>query len=423
MHGMLSPPYPTRVARSANGSRAPLAGLRIAVLHGADPEDPRSYSGSPSHLIGALRNLEVDVRPVSAAPSTAVGRALAATTVTRWIATRAGVRGRPYQRMALAPLGIETCRAQTWLARARAAAEGRLDGAVIVAGSELGPLRGVPYVTYDDMTVRQAARFPQWLIARLPPGDLRARALLQQRQFRGARAVCTNTWWARDSVLADYALPASKVRVVGFGGRHRRSAEPACTMSLTPPAPRFLFVSRDWARKGGAVLLRAFAGVHAQCPAATLDVVGHHPPIQQPGVRTHGLLALDDVAGQRRLDAIFAQATCFVMPSEVEPSGLSLVEAGSCGLPSIVASVGGAGEVIGGGGITIAPGDAEGLATAMLRLSDLELARKLGEQARRHVQQLTWELTARRILTALGWGAPIAELPRIEPTAAGVVGR
>ena len=82
MHGTLSPPYPTRVARPANGSRTSLAGLRIALLHGADPEDPRSYSGCPSHLIGALRELEVDVRPVSAAPSRAVGRALAATTAT-----------------------------------------------------------------------------------------------------------------------------------------------------------------------------------------------------------------------------------------------------------------------------------------------------------------------------------------------------
>ena len=407
----VSPARAEGFADTGIDDRAEVAGLRIAVVHGADPEDPCSYSGSPSHLIAALRALEVEVHPVSAAPSAPIGRMLAAATVTRWSATRAGVRGRPYQRMMLAPLGIETARARGWLARRETAIQPQLDGAVIVAASELGPLIGLPYVTYDDMTLRQAARFPQWLVSRLPAGDLRARALLQERQFDGARAVCTNTWWARDSVVSDYGVASSKVRVVGFGGRRRQPSAAGFDPSPHASAPRFLYASRDWARKGGDVLLRAFAGVHAEWPNATLDVVGHHPPIRQPGVRAHGLLPLDDRAAQRRLDSIFAQATCFVMPSAVEPSGLSLVEAGNCALPSIVASVGGAHEVVGNGGIAVQPADVGALAAAMVRLCDLDLAARLGELARHHMQQLTWELTARRILSALGWGAPLTELP------------
>ena len=396
----------------------PLAGLRIAVVHGADPEDPRSYSGSPSHLIAALRGLGVSVHPVSAALPPAVGRGFAAASVARWVLTGSGVRGRPYQRMMLAPLAVESCRAQGWVARRHLAAVGPLDGAVLVAGSELGPLAGLPYVTYDDMTVRQAARYPEWLISRLPAADLHARAVLQQRQFDQARAVCTNTWWARDSVVADYAIPASRVRIVGFGGRVRRIAGSGATTVRSTSAPRFLYVSRDWARKGGEVLLRAFANVRATQPSATLDLVGHHPPVDHPGVQPHGRLPLDDPAAQRRLDALFARTTCFVMPSAVEPSGLALVEAGNSGLPSIVGATGGATEVIGGGGIAVPPGDHLALAAAMIRLCDLDLAARLGELARRHVRQLTWELTARRILAALGWGAPMADLPRVTPIAA-----
>jgi glycosyltransferase involved in cell wall biosynthesis len=410
-------------AQAGIGEQNPFGGLRIAVMHGADPEDPRSYSGSSSHLIAALRGVGVDVHPVSAALPTVLGRGLATATVARWIVTRSGVRGRPHQRMMLAPLAVESSRAQSRLGRRNAAARGPLDGAVIVAGSELGPFIGLPYVTYDDMTVRQAARFPEWLISRLPPGDLRARILLQERQFEGARAVCTNTWWARDSVVGDYGIAPDKVRVVGFGGRWRRCLGAVADGNPSASAPRFLYVSRDWARKGGEVLLHAFARVHAERPSAVLDVVGHHPPIRQPGVRAHGLLSLDDPTAQRHLDELFARATCFVMPSAVEPSGLSLVEAGSCGLPSIVASVGGAGEVIGGGGVIVEPADVRGLAAAMVRLCDLGLAARLGTLARRHVQQLTWELTARRILSALGWGRPIGELPRVTPNEAGVGSR
>jgi glycosyltransferase involved in cell wall biosynthesis len=413
MPEMLSPPHTEIPEHGATREQNPYAGLRIAVVHGADPADPGSYSGSASHLLAALRGLEVDVRPVSAALPAAVAGGVAAGTVARWIATQAGVRGRPHQRMSLAPLARESARAQSWLGRRRLAAQGSLDGAVVVAASELGPLVGVRYVTYDDMTVRQAARFPHWLMGRLPPADLRARAVLQECQFRHARAVCTNTWWARDSVVADYAITASKVRVVGFGGRPRRIPGGGSLTARSASAPRFLYVSRDWARKGGEVLLRAFARVQAAQPSARLDVVGHHPPIDQAGVQTHGRLALDDSAAQRRLDALFTRATCLVMPSAIEPSGLALVEAGSCGLPSIVGSIGGATEVIGGGGIAVEPGDHVALAGAMIRLCDLELAARLGELARRQVRQLTWELTARRILAALGCGAQMGDLPRV----------
>lgn len=415
--------HPRRDLGPELSQRAPLTGVRIAVVHGADPADPRSYSGTPSHLIGALRALGATVHPVSAALPTAAGQGLATASVARWLLTRSGVRGRPFQRMMLAPLTVESARAQSWLARRNTAMVAPLDGAVIVAGSELGPLTRLPYVTYDDMTVRQAARYPEWLISRLPRRDLRWRALLQERQFHAARAVCTNTWWAAASVVDDYGVAPAKVRVVGFGGRHRRRPDGASVAPVDASTPRFLYVSRDWARKGGEVLLRAFARVHAERPSATLDVVGHHPPIRQAGVRAHGLLALDDPLAQRRLDGLFAAATCFVMPSAVEPSGLALVEAGSAGLPSIFASVGGAGEAVGSGGVAVEPGDVGALAAAMVHLCDLEVASRLGELARQHVRELTWEVTARRIAAALGLSPPVPELPRPASRAAGSVMR
>ncbi len=409
---MLAPSLQARPGLDDGADCFELRDLHIAVVHGADPEDPRSYSGSPSHLLAALRELGVEVYPVSAAPPAPLAHALSDATIARWMATGVAVPRSLRERRLLAPLAMETCQALGWTARRRLAVRHPLDAAVVVAGSEIGPLSGIPYVAYEDMTVRQAARFPEWLITSLPARDLAARAALQQRQLHAARAVCTNTWWARDSVVEDYGIAPSKVHVVGFGGRSRSpGAQPDRTSR--PPGPRFLHASRDWARKNGEVLLRAFALVHAEHPNATLDFVGNHPQLEQPGVRAHGLLSLEDPEQQRRLDALFSHATCFVMPSAVEPSGLSLVEAANCRLPSIVTSVGGAVEVIGGGGIAVKPGDVELLAEAMTRLCDLDLAERLGELAHRHVRQLSWELAARRILAALGWGPPMAELPRM----------
>ncbi len=387
--------------------------LRIAVVQHHDPEDPAASSGRASLLIAALRNLGVAVYPVSGAPPPAVATALAGVTVARWMLTGARVTGPPYQRRELAELATESSVVLGRLAKSRLARQQPVDAAIVVAASQLGPLRGVPYATYDDMTVQQAVRHPAWVVSRLPKRDLDARRQLQERQFQAARVVCTNTWWARDSVVEDYGVDPAKVHVVGFGGRQRDGADGSGHARTA--APRFLYTGLDWARKNGEVILQAFGVVRREHPEAMLDIVGHPERIDHPGVRWHGFLGLADSRQQHRLKELFSAATCFLMPSEVEPAGKAVLEAASCGVPSIVTSVGGATEAVGEGGLTVEPGDPAALAQAMLRMCDLEFAARLGELARRHVKQFTWELTARRILSALGLGPAMDELPRVMP--------
>ena len=99
--------------------------------------------------------------------------------------------------------------------------------------------------------------------------------------------------------------------------------------------------------------------------------------------------------------ACFEAATCFVMPSRMEPAGLVYLEAGAAGIASIGTTVGGAPELIGDGGRTVDPGDQQALERAMLELSDPAVAQRLGEAARRHSEYFTWRGTAERLLAAL----------------------
>ncbi len=324
-------------------------------------------------------------------------RTLALATTTRWALGKGRLPAPPRRTLSLASLGLESSRAHRLVARRRLRARGgSIDAALLVAASELGPLTDVPYVTYDDITVRQAARYPAWAFSDLPRRDLDGRASIQDSQFRHAQAVCTTTEWAARSVIGDYGVAPAKVRVAGVGGRQRqRPANRAWS------EPRFLFVGRDWARKNGELLLRAFDEVRSSCPTATLDLVGGHPPILQEGVRAHGLLMLENEEHQRRLDDLYARATCFVMPSTVEPSGLAVVEAATCALPSIVTSAGGAAEVMSVGGLIVEPGSVDALSSAMLALCDGDVAQRLGELAHQNSARWTWALTAERILTAL----------------------
>jgi glycosyltransferase involved in cell wall biosynthesis len=168
-----------------------------------------------------------------------------------------------------------------------------------------------------------------------------------------------------------------------------------------------LFVGIDWERKGGPLLLRAFARVRSSIPTATLDVIGGHPSLQQEGVRFHGVLSHEREHEREIVLRLFSRATCFVMPSLVEPFGIAYVEAASAGIPSIGSDLGGPRDVIGSdGGIVVAPDDEDALLEAMLRLADPETAQRMGDAASERSALYTWPKVAERLMRALGLSAP-----------------
>ena len=283
---------------------------------------------------------------------------------------------------------------QSMVLRRRLRRERRLDGAVQVGSSYVLPPE-VKTVTHDDMTVVQAARggYP---VGALPPHRLSARIERQRLAFERAHACCVVTRWAAASIVEDYGISPSKVFVVGGGRNHEPRA-----VERDWSVPHFLFVGKDWERKNGAAVLRAFSKLRSELPEATLDVVGHHPPLDVPGVSTHGWLSLDLPADRATLDALFERATCFVMPSRHEPSGIVFSEANAAGVPSIGSTEGGSGELIGDAGKVVHPDDDDALLAAMCELADPATAERLGRNARRRSRLFTWEAVGQRVLRAL----------------------
>ncbi|MEW1823716.1 glycosyltransferase family 4 protein [Arthrobacter sp. NPDC080031] len=184
-----------------------------------------------------------------------------------------------------------------------------------------------------------------------------------------------------------------------MGHRSRRAA-PGVVRDWSKP--RFLFVGVEWRRKNGAAVVRAFEEVRKLVPAATLDLVGNHPEIDAPGVTGHGFLARGDVSAQLKLDRLYAEASCFVLPSRFDPSPIAYLEAASAGLPVIATSRGGAGELIKDGAIVVDPGDSRALVHAMLFLADPSAAQLMGSAAARNAATSSWADVADRIVEALG---------------------
>jgi glycosyltransferase involved in cell wall biosynthesis len=361
-----------------------VSAARVAVVATGDPASPTTWSGSGAGLVAGLRRRGVEVVTVDAAPPAMLNLAgLAASGAVR----RSRVDANHTR-------GMDALRSLTAARRLRAA--GPVDGAIVLGAEQRLP-RGMRYVVSADMTLLQA-RATHPVFSRLSEGTANAFAERQRQVYDHAVALAPWSHWAARSLVEDYGADPARVHVVGAGRNHE--VEPRAR-PWSPP--RFLFVGREWERKGGPVVLEAFAAVHRALPDARLDVVGEHPPLDQRGVTGHGLLGFDVPDEARRVEALFAAATCFVMPSAVEPLGIVYAEAAAAGVPSIGSTVGGAWTIIGDeGGRLVPPGDRAALEAAMLELSDPETARRTGEAARERAAAFTWDAVAGRMLRALG---------------------
>jgi len=252
-----------------------------------------------------------------------------------------------------------------------------------------------PYALYVDQTRLMAERgWPDWM-----PFTRRERPTLlalERTMYEQAVHIFTMGKPARDSLVADYGVDSSRVTAVGGGLSFEHLPRPR----RLPPGPTILFVGRDFERKGGDILVRAFEGIRTQLPDASLHIVGASHRIRVDGVTNHG-----KVSSRERLSELYAAARVFCLPSRYEPYGLALIEAMAHGVPCVGSRVESIPEILdeGRAGMLVPRGDEEALAGGLLRLlTDDDLADSLGSAGRRRVEQgLTWDHVAGRIASVL----------------------
>lgn len=378
--------------------------LRIGLADTRNPEDPQTGSGVPAALLEALQEVVGDVVPLSGELPPVLGRLAYLGSVSKRLRPTnvAALRTAVTLAHGAGQLGRPTISARSLLVCKRLAAAGPLD-AVVQRGSDMRLPSSYKLVTFEDSTVAQAWRSYPWPHLRgCSEGDIARYRERQRTIYESAIACCCATQWAADSVVNDYGIPADRVKTVGRGQNHRAPAPVPRDWSR----PRYLFIGVDWERKNGPAVCKAFARVREHHPDAQLDLVGGHPAIEQPGVITHGRKSLERATERAHVEALYRQATVFVMPSLHEPAGIVYVEAGAAGVPSIGTSNGGSATMICDGGIIVDPLDEEQIFRAMLTLADPEAAMRMGERARTNSLRFTWIKVAERVVRAIALGVP-----------------
>ena len=370
----------------AGDAKGPRVGLVGAWF---DPLDPKVWSGLVRNLIDQLGALEMFGGYRDATPWAPPARA-----VRRWLsATRRLDEAWPLtpEMRALSTLSNLVRRMIT---------PRDVDCWVVAAGGFGLPVRG-SLVSLSEISPSQlealgpsgAAAFG---LSEIGPRGLASVVRQRLRLQRRARSCCVVSSWAGDSLVADHGMAPEKVHVVGCGPNVEVLAPPARDWT----APRLLFVGNDWERKNGDAVLRAFRILHEEVPSARLDVVGGHPTFDVEGATGHGRVSFDDPQGRKKLEALFASATFFVMPSMIEPFGIVYVEAAAAGIASIATTVG-TRDSVGTAGALVDPHDDAAILAAMRKLADPGTARSLGEEAKRRSALLTWRKTAERVVRAI----------------------
>lgn len=218
---------------------------------------------------------------------------------------------------------------------------------------------------------------------------------LNSRVLSGAARLLPWSSWAGQSLVDDYGIDPGRVEVVAPGidlelwvpdeERRRASA-----------VPRILFVGGQFERKGGPVLLDAFARLPRG--TAELDVVTRSEVESDlPGLTIHRNMT----PNSPELIELYQSASIFALPSRGEAFGIAAAEASGAGLALVGARTGGLTDIIVDGetGVLVEPDDPATLAEELATLC-AEPGRRaaMGRSARARAEaRFSAEVNARRV--------------------------
>jgi len=222
--------------------------------------------------------------------------------------------------------------------------------------------------------------------------------------FEQADHIIAVSNYTKNILVHHYGIHPDKISVVHNGSSEQPIQHPTPYPLAHHRHPMVLFLGRLTIQKGPMHFLEMASMVHRYDPNVQFVVAGGGhmlPSLVNQAVKL-GLQDCIIFAGKVTSDEaqkLYAQASCFVMPSLSEPFGLVALEAIAQGTPVILSKQSGASEVI-GHAFKVDFWDTEKMADCVLTiLRETSLASQLTSEAPRVLQRLTWENQANKVVS------------------------
>ena len=237
--------------------------------------------------------------------------------------------------------------------------------------------------------------------------ELKAVAERELAVYRRAGAIFPLSERLRRSFIEDFGLPPERVHAVQAGPNMDVTRIPRIDHEHTNGRPpTLLFVGRQFERKGGDVLVKAFRLVRDRIPTARLVITGPQTlSLVEPGVSFLGDLDKNQPAGWAALVDAYASADVFCLPTRFEPFGIAFIEAMFFGLPCVGTDAWAVPEMVVDGetGFTVPMNDVPTLTDRLLRLlTDRSLAVRMGRAGRARAEsRFTWPGAVQRMMAVI----------------------
>ena len=228
------------------------------------------------------------------------------------------------------------------------------------------------------------------------PAAVRTMALLTRISARTADRVITISDSARVDIVSNFGLAPEKVDVTPLGVRIPAKQPPRPSDAV---APVVLCVAQKRPYKNLGSLIHAVAQLPEERPTLVLPgaPTEHEAELRALAAR---LGVTDQVrflawVSDEELETLYAEATCFVLPSLIEGFGLPVLEAMARGVPVACSDRPALPEVAGDAALLFDPTDQAAVTDAVRRLiNDPGLRAQLSTRGLERAKQFTWRRTA-----------------------------
>jgi glycogen synthase len=206
----------------------------------------------------------------------------------------------------------------------------------------------------------------------------------------GADRIITVSRHTKEQLVERYGVAADRINVV------YNAVRPSDRVAqIDPSRPTVLYLGRLAAMKGVDTFLEAAARVAAHHPKAVFIVAGEGPEfprLLQLAARLglgDRVLFLGRVTEEERTE-LLARTSVFVLPSVIEPFGITALEAMAAGIPTILSKTSGVAEVV-GSAFAVDFWDVDEFASRMTELLAYPaLSKTMGAAGRAEATQVGW---------------------------------